>query len=884
MRPAQELVETFTLLPDPGQAGTIDGLVERLRSLKTWAGEPSYESIKDRVNAAWTSAGRPAAELVGKTTVVDCFRPGRRRLNVDLVVAVVQALHPDPGYVTQWRQALQVIGGEIRAAGQVRVQDRLPKDLTGFTGRTAELDRIRRTLSGGDRDGGAAVVCAIAGMAGVGKTQLAIHAGHLLARELPLDRVLFVDLRGFHPDPVQPPADPAAVLDGFLRLLGMPGQQIPHDLPARVAAYRERLAGSRTLVLLDNAADAGQVRPLLPETPGCPALVTSRRRLTGLPSATQLTVDLFTPDEALAFLTRAAPQTPVGQDPGAAARVAQRCGHLPLALGLVAGHIRGTPGWTLTDHAERLDERHQDGRLDVGIELAFDLSYRHLPGQEQRLLRLAALHPGQDFDLHAATALADTDPATTRRHLDRLCADHLLQQATAGRYSFHDLVRGYAMGRARDEDPPSGRRAALTRLFDFYLATSAAAMDILIPAGAGDRPEVPPPATPAPVLAGPDGARAWLDTERPTLVAVAAHTAGHGWPAHTTRLSVCLFRYLDGGHHADALAVHGHARDVAQRAGDPVGEARALTNLGTAHVRLGRYGPAATHFRRALHLFREVGDRVGQARALTSLGVVEQRLGNYQMAIEHYERALVVCRQVGDRTGEARALTSLGVVEERLGRYESAAGHLEQALTLCRQAGNHAGEAATLNNLGDVERRLGRYASAAEHLRQSLRLFRQVGDRNGEAWTLDGLGTLHLRLDQPGQATEYHRRALEIFRSIGDRHGRAWALNGLGEAARVAGRPDAAASHHTAAIDLGDRCQQARAHAGLGHAHRSLDRPALARRHYEQAVSLYTELGMPDADQLRAHLAAHLDAPEERAPGERVAENAARSADGGTAH
>jgi hypothetical protein len=366
---------------------------------------------------------------------------------------VVAALHPDVGYVTQWRQALRVIGGEIRAASQVRVQDRLPPDLAGFTGRTTELDRLRQALHHGYQDGGAVVISAIAGMAGVGKTQLAIHAGHLLARDHPFDRVLFVNLRGFHPNPAQPPADPADVLDGFLRLLGVPGQQVPHDLPGRTAAYRGRLAGTRTLIVLDNAASEEQVRPLLPETPSCPVLVTSRRSLTALHRATHLTVDVFTPDEAVAFLTRAAPEVPVGEDPHAPARIARRCGYLPLALGLVTAHIRGTPGWTLTDHADRLDERHHNRRLDTGVELALDLSYQHLPANQQRLLRLAALHPGQDLDVHAAAALADSDLATARTHLRHLCRNHLLQQNTPGRYTFHDLVRAYATSRASDEDP-----------------------------------------------------------------------------------------------------------------------------------------------------------------------------------------------------------------------------------------------------------------------------------------------------------------------------------------------------------------------------------------------------------------------------------------------
>jgi tetratricopeptide (TPR) repeat protein len=672
--------------------------------------------------------------------------------------------------------------------------------------------------------------------------------------------VLFVNLRGFHPDPAQPPADPAAVLDGFLRLLGAPGQRIPHDLPARTAAYRVRLAGTRTLIVLDNAADAEQVRPLLPETPGCPVLVTSRRDLTALHPATHLTVDVFTADEAVAFLADAASRIPVGPDPHAAARIVHRCGRLPLALGLVAAHIRGRAGWTLTDHADRLDEHHHHGRLDTGIQLALDLSYQYLPTDRIRLLRLAALHPGQDFDRFAAAALTETDLASAQAHVDSLCRDHLLQPVTADRYTMHDLVRAHAAARASDEDPPSARYAALTRLFDFYLATAATAMDTLYPAEAHRRPRIPLPSTPIPALAGPDAARGWLDSERPTLVAVAAHTATYGWATHTTRLSTILFRYLTGGHFTDAVAVHGHAHDAAQHTNDPAGQADALISLGGAHIALGRYGPAAEHLQQAMTLFRQAGDLVGEARALNNLGAVEARLGRYQPAVDHYERALVQYRRAGDRTGQARVLSNLGMVEARLGRYQPAADYYELALALCREAGHRAGVAEVLNNLGYVESRLGRHGAAAERLRQALALYRKLGDHAGEAWALDSRGILYTDIGQPVQAIQDHQQALAVFRESGERYGEVWALNGLGEAAHAASRPADALAHHTAACtiatNISDRYQQARAHTGLGYAHRTLGNPGHARQHYQHALSLYTDLGVPAADQIRAHLTA----------------------------
>jgi tetratricopeptide (TPR) repeat protein len=705
-------------------------------------------------------------------------------------------------------------------------------------------------------------------MAGVGKTRLAIHAAYLLAREMSFDHVLFVNLRGFHPDPTQPPADPAAVLDGFLRLLGVPGHQIPHDLLARSVLYRDRVAGTRALVVLDNAATAEQVRPLLPESPGCPVLVTSRRKLNDLHPAIHLAVDVFAPDEAVAFLTREAPRVPVGQDPDAMSRIARRCGYLPLALGLVTGHIRATPGWTLNDHADRLDERHHQRRLDDSVELALGLSCRHLTSDQHQLLRLAASHPGQDLDPYAAAALADTDLRTTQTRLDHLCRDHLLQQGTHGRYTFHDLVRAYAAGRSSDEDPPPERRAALTRLFDYYLAAATAAVNALHPAETHRRPRISLPRTPIPDLTDPGTAHSWLDTERTNLVAVAAHTTDHGWPTHSTRLATVLFSYLDRGHYTDAMVIHGHALHAAEHTGDTAGQGQALSHLGFTGMRLGRSEQAVEYFQQALLLFRQAGDRSGEARVLYSLGAAGRRTGHYRLSANYLQHSLALYRQLGDRIGEANALNNLGIVEERLSHEQLAVDHLQQSLALCRQTGDRAGEACALNNLGAIEGRLGRSERAADRLQQALAGYRDAGIRRGEACVLDSLGDFHAGLGQPDRATEYYQQALAILREIGNRFGEARALNGLGEVTHATGHPVDAITHHAAAhtiaADTGDRPEQARALAGLGHAYRTLDNHTRARQHYQQALSLYTALGALNADHLRADLAALDNSPAQR--------------------
>ncbi|MFI5914517.1 NB-ARC domain-containing protein [Dactylosporangium sp. NPDC051541] len=414
--------------PDPARARSLDDLVGCLRGLKTWAGDPSFDTITRRINARWRAAGRRADELARRGTVVDCFKPGRRRVNAELMVAVVQALHDYPGYVARWRQALRDGRVGTEAAAQVRVHDRLPDDLPGFVGRSAELAAVQEPVT------------VFTGMPGAGKTALAVHAAHRLAADGDFDVTLFADLRGFHP--AMPPVEPAQILDGL----------------------RRRLAGRRALLVLDDAASMRQIAPLLPATPGSRTLVTSRRRL----DVAQVEVEPLPPADARRLLTQAVPGVPAGSDPDAYRRVAERCGHLPLALTHAAGQLAARAGWTVTDHADRLDERRLRLELDERIESALHPSYQALPPGPQALLRTLALHPAADFDLAAAAALLGTTPVTA--HLDHLTREHLIRPAGPGRYALHDLVRVYAARRGHDEDRPADRAAARERLHAWRFA------------------------------------------------------------------------------------------------------------------------------------------------------------------------------------------------------------------------------------------------------------------------------------------------------------------------------------------------------------------------------------------------------------------------------
>jgi DNA-binding SARP family transcriptional activator/Tfp pilus assembly protein PilF len=701
----------------------------------------------------------------------------------------------------------------------------LPARVAHFTGRGSELAALSRLLdTSGAQMAETVVISAIGGTAGVGKTALAVHWAHQAAGRFP-DGQLYVNLRGY--DPAQP-AVPTDVLAGFLRSLGVADQDIPVEEAERAARYRSLLTGKRMLVVLDNAGSAEQVRPLLPGDPACTVVVTSRDVLTGLVArdgARRLDLDLLPLRDAVGLL-RALIGGRVDADPAAAAVLASQCGRLPLALRVAAELAAGHPAVRLAELAGELADRQR--RLDLldahgdprcAVRTVFSWSYQDLDTGAARAFRLLGLHPGPDFDVYAATALTGSTVAGAGQLLDQLARAHLIQLARPGRYGMHDLLRAYAGELAAGQDAEAEQRTALTRLFDYYLHTAAAAMDTLHPAEHHRRPRIPAPATPLTTLATPAAARAWLGTELLNLVAVAAHTAEHGWPGHTTRLAVILFRYLDiGGRFAEAATVQGHALRAARRGGDHAAEATALTSLGAVDMRQGRYDQAADRYQEAVILFRKAGDLTGEARAIGNLGALDMQQGRYQEASGYLQQALTLHRETGDRSGEAHTSSNLGLLELRRGRYREASGYLRQALGLCRETGYQAGEIHVLCNLGAIGLRQGRHQEASGYLQRALALCRETGDRTGEAEALNSLGEVFLATGQPGLATARHTAAL-----------------GLADQAT-------------------DEYEQARAHDGLARACQATGDHGQARRHWREALALYETLGAPEAGQVHALL------------------------------
>jgi len=709
----------------------------------------------------------------------------------------------------------------------------VPRELPGlarhFVGREAELEALTGLADQAvGRAPGTVVISAIGGTAGVGKTALALQWAHQMSGRFP-DGQLYVNLRGYDPGR---PMTAGEALPGFLRALGVSGPDIPPGTEERAARYRSLLSGRRVLIILDNASAAEQVRPLLPAAPACVVLVTSRDTLAGLVArdgAQRLDLDLLPMADAVGLL-RALIGGRVDADPEASAALAAQCSRLPLALRVAAEIAAMHPARALADLVgelegqQRLDLLDAAGDEGTAVRAVFSWSYRHLDVSAARAFRLAGLHPGPDLDRYAAAALAGTTVERAGRLLDVLARGYLVQPTSPGRYAMHDLLRGYARELAVTRDGAHDRRRALTRLFDYYLHTAGLATGVLLPAGRNPQPPARMPGTPVPPLtAGPAAALAWLDAERPDLLAAARYMTENGWSGHASRLAGTLLWYLDaGGHYPDAVTLHNHGRCAAHDVADRAAEGRALVGLGVVGLRQGRYQDGASHFERALELFGQVGDTSGAGQALCGLGVIDRLQGRYQQAASRLQQALVLCRAAGDTAGTVRPLGNLGLVALRQGHPEQAAGHLEQAVHLARQTGNLQGTADMLTELGGVALRQGRHRQAASLHRQALATFRQTGNRTGETQALNGLGEVFLATGQPGNARAQFAAALGLASRIGLSN------------------------------------QQARAHRGLGQACHALGDPGEACRHWREALIIFTSLGAPQADHVRARLAAHV--------------------------
>jgi len=790
----------------------------------------------------------------------------------------------------------------------------LLRDIGSFTGRAWELTELTEAVTSPTPQ---VTVRAISGMAGIGKTVLAVHAAHRLAPRYP-DGQIFLGLKAHTPR--QPPLAPAEALVILLQTAGVDARQIPAGLEARARLWRHWLAGKRMLLLLDDAADSEQVRPLLPGTPGSLVLVTSRQELTALEDAYPVRLEVLAAEEAARLLARLAARPDVDAEDQAVAQIAMLCGNLPLALGILGRRLRHSLAWTPADLAADLTRaRDRLARLhteSVSVAAAFDLSYQNLSDAQQRMFRRLGLHLGSDIDAWAAAALAGVGADDAQGLLQALCYQNLITEPARGRYRFHDLIREHARALAEAQDPAAEREAAVGRLLDYYQCAADRAEAMLArqtrPQPASAAPATAPPATApppeTPSLPDREHALSWARTERANLFACLDHTAATGQAVRVVAFTASVAALLrHDGPWAEAIDRHTAAAESARRLGDRLSQANALNELGIvlrltgdyrgaaetqqealriySHLgsRLGRanvlshlgymhyltddYPQAAAYLQEALALYRALGDQVGQPDALNHLATVLRLTGDFQGAAQTLEQALRLCRELGYRQGEANALIYLGAVRLRIGDLRGAAESLEEALQIFLDLGHRLGQANALSYLGSMWQQTGDYQAAAKAHEEALDIYRDLGNRLGQANALNELGTVSRQTGNLQAAAHAQSEALGIYRDLGDQMGQASALNEFGMLSRLSGDLDRADERHRQALDLArgikSPSDEGYALAGLGRVARAAGRTADARTLLRQAHEAFERAGAAEA----ADIAAELDALDDPAAG-----------------
>ena len=763
---------------------------ELIASLEPLAAERLLdEQVQAQLMLALYRSGRQADALA-------VYQRTRRALADQLGVDPSQSLRDLEVAILRQDPALDVTAAPARTgrgAAAVPVPAQLPPG-PPFAGRREELASLDALLrASAETPAAGAAISVLSGTAGVGKTSLAVYWARRVSARFP-DGQLFASLRGF--DPAGAALEPGDALRGFLEAFGIPDARIPADLAGQAGLYRSVLAGKRVLVLLDNARDEQQVRPLLPASPGCAAVVTSRNRLVGLVAtegASPLTLDLLSPDDARELLTGRLGPARVTSEPAAVSDIIDGCARLPLALTVAAARAITAPqlplaaiAGELRGAARALDPFYV-GDAAADVRAVFSWSYRALPGAAARLFRLLGLHPGPDVSLAVAASLGALRPDQARDVLAELTRSHLLAEPEPGRYAFHDLLRAYAAEQVAKRDSRRVRAAAVRRLLDHYLHGAYACALLIEPSLERLTLGEVQPGTVLAEPATPADAMAWFAAEGAGILGAVPLAADGGLATHAWQLACTVSSYLlRRGLWEDNTAAQQAALGAARAAGDVPGEAHATQGLANGYARSGRF----------------------------------------DMAVPEYERALAACQATGDHASQARIQASLAWIAEHQERLADAAGHAAQALALYQAAGDRTGEAAGLNDLGFCYARMGNFREALSHCERGLVICREVGERNWEAATLDSLGLIHDGLGDPDRAVGCYEQAAAIYRDLGDRFNEADTLMSLGDVLARAGRAGAASAGGAAA----------------------------ARGRWAQALRIFDEIGHPDGDEARARL------------------------------
>ena len=778
----------FEDIPSEGLIRIEAGRLEELR----------LEALEWRIEAD-LGRGRPE-QLAGELQVLTAEHPLRERFHAQLMLSLYQSgrqaealaayqrvrgilveeLGIEPG--SDLQEAHQhILNGSVEltadpppigqdwvARGRPR---QLPAGIRHFTGRSNELETLTQLLHQ-TGTGRTVVISAIGGTAGVGKTALALRWAHEVAEHFP-DGQLYVNLRGYDPEGM--PVEPGQAIRGLLDSLSVPISRIPVSLEAQAALYRSLLAGRRMLIVLDNARDAQHVRPLLPGSASCLVVVTSRSQLAGLVAiegAQLLNLGLMTQAEATELLIRHLGSKRVTADQGALDELTRLCAGLPLALSIVAARAAARPGLPLAalvaelrDDQALLDALEADD-AGASVRAVFSWSNQNLSDSAARMFRMLGVHPGPDISTAAAARLAGASSRQTSRILNELTSMHILSEHSAGRFSFHDLLRVYALEEGRTRDSESDRQAALRRVLDYYMhaAHEAAlllnpARDMLVSTPFADA--APPQVTDA------EDAMAWFEAEHAVLLAVIATAAKAGFDYHIGRITWSLADYLDRrGHWHDWAAMQRFGVTSAQRAGDRAAQARAYRGLGRAYTQLRAYQDALDQLKRAVDLYGQLGDTVGEGRTQLALSQLCEYRDQPLPALRHARKALGFFVSAGHAPGEASALNSVGWHQAHLGNHRQALIDCGHALALHHRLGDRRGEGVTNDSLGYAYHHLGDHAQACRCYRNAVELFRGIGDRYNEASSLSRLGDVHIDAGQATMAVIAWQDALAILASL----------------------------------------------------------------------------------------------------------------------
>lgn len=822
---------------------------------------PDRECLRRQLMLALYRCGRSAKALT-------VYRNTRHMLVEELGLEPSPALQQLERAILRADPALEPVpptaNVTLDEAGLRRGPCELPPDVDDFTGREAAVAEVQRLLEA--ERATAIVISAITGKAGVGKTALAVHVAHRLRPRF-ADGQLYVNLRGAEAQLL----DPADVLAGFLRALGVEGAVIAEGLEERVHQYRSRLADRRVLVVLDNAASEAQVRPLLPASPGCAALVTSRARLSGLEAAHLMTLDVLKADQAVVLLAKLAGPDRVAAEPEAAAAIVRLCGWLPLAVRIAGARLAGRPHWPLALLAERLaNERRRLDELaagDLEVRASVALSYHGRDRQEQRLFRRLGVLAPPSFPAWVAGALLQVELAEAEGLLEGLVDAQLVEaagqdQAGQLRYRLHDLLRIFARERLHEEEPALERGAALERLLDAYLDLAARADAVLEPSGLGHYGGGPAGGRQAdhPAMTTVDRhPLSWFEAERSSLVAAVQQAGDAGLWELAWRLADALGSFFQlRARWDDWQQTHTLALIAARRAGDHDGEGRILASLGDLHGARHREDDAVRCLRQSAAVFRKTGNRMGELQSLLALGNLDLLHGRFDDAAARFQQDLAEIRQIGWHSGEALALSHLSEIHRQQGRLDPAIAYAEQSLALMRAIGDRSWQAPILRRLALAQGLLGRFEEAIAFLNQSLALAQSTGDRYGEAYILQGFGEVHRWQGLLDKAAACLERSLALARALGDRPAEGYGLSILGDVHRHQGRLEEAAACLQRGLvifrDIGYRSWEARALNSLGAVLAARGDHAAACQAWHSASAIFRELGMPKATEVAAWL------------------------------